>query len=384
MRIGKLGSVMALAMAFVLPAGVSLAETLKLGVIAPLTGGGAPWGIAAEQAAKILAAETNEAGGLDVGGTKYQIEVIALDDQYKVADAVSAYNRLLNQGDVKLMLLHTSISAMALKQQVVDDEIIALTSAAAVDAVDPDGDYMFRIQATPDDYFPPMMEWLKDHLTERKVVMVNANDEVGWSFVRMAEKAYADAGFEIVSSELYERSQKDFVPLFTKIVSLNPELIDLGGVPPATAGLMVRQARDVGYKGKFIKTSGPSPTEIIEAAGAEAAEGMIMQLFADEANPGYQRIVEAFRKNVGQDPNAMIVPVYDAFTVLLAAVSKAGTTEDTAKISAAMSEVLPMPSLQGGELRIGDENAIGGKQQIIGTTYMGVVKNGEVEVVASF
>jgi branched-chain amino acid transport system substrate-binding protein len=46
------------------------AQTLKIGVISALTGGGAPWGIAAAQAPKIAAAEVNEKGGLEVGGKK--------------------------------------------------------------------------------------------------------------------------------------------------------------------------------------------------------------------------------------------------------------------------------------------------------------------------
>ena len=70
--------------------GVAHAQTVKIGVIAALTGGGAPWGIAAAEGTKIAAAEINAKGGLDVGGKKHKVEVIAYDDQYKAADAVAA------------------------------------------------------------------------------------------------------------------------------------------------------------------------------------------------------------------------------------------------------------------------------------------------------
>src|ERR1700674_5172141 len=76
------------------------AETLKIGLIAPLTGGGAPWGLAEEQATKILASEINAKGGLEDCDKTYKVEVIAYDDQYKAADAVAAYNRLLNRDGV--------------------------------------------------------------------------------------------------------------------------------------------------------------------------------------------------------------------------------------------------------------------------------------------
>lgn len=51
-------------------ADVASAESQRIGVIAPLTGGGAPWGVAAAEAAKILAHETNAAGGPEVGGPR--------------------------------------------------------------------------------------------------------------------------------------------------------------------------------------------------------------------------------------------------------------------------------------------------------------------------
>lgn len=374
MRLRSIG--LALALGIGLQAGIVGAETLRIGIIAPLTGGGAPWGIAAEQAARILAAETNAAGGLDVGGTKYEVEIIAYDDQYKAAETVSAYNRLLNEDGVKLMLVHTSPAAMAVKAAIEEDKVLALTSAASRNAVDPLGTYLFRTQSVPDDFLAPFIAWMKDNLTERRVVLINPNDEVGWSFVDMATADYTENGFEVISSELYERSQKDFAPLFTKIIALNPEIIDLGGVPPATAGLMVRQARDQGFTGRFVKTTGPSPTEIVDAAGKEATEGMIMQLYADQQNPGYQRVAAEFEKAIGQKPNEMIVPIYDALSIVLAAVSTAGTTEDIDKIVAAIPLVLPMTSLQGDELRLGDDKATGGKQQFMSTTYIGEIRNG--------
>ena len=114
----------------------AFSETLKIGVIGPLTGGGAPWGNAAAEAVRILASETNAKGGIVVGSKKYRIEVIAYDDQYKAAEAVAAYNRLLNQDGVKYIMIATSAPTMALKKNVEDDKVIALTSSYSPAAID--------------------------------------------------------------------------------------------------------------------------------------------------------------------------------------------------------------------------------------------------------
>jgi len=206
-----------------------VAETLRIGIIAPLTGPGAPWGMAGKMAGEILANKVNSEGGLDVGGTKYEVEVIAYDDQYKAAEAVAAYNRLINQDGVKYIVIATSAPTMALKQNVEDDQIIALTSSYTPAAIDEGTKFMFRLYSTSADFMPGYVAWMKGNMTERKMVTLNPNDETGWAHTEVTVKYYEENGFEVLGSELYERSVKDFAPLLTKVVAMQPEVIDLGG-----------------------------------------------------------------------------------------------------------------------------------------------------------
>lgn len=357
------------------------AQTLKIGVIAPLTGGGAPWGMAAAEAPKILAAEINAKGGLDVGGKKYRVEVIAYDDQYKAADSVAAYNRLVNQDGVRFMIVHTSPAAMALKQNVEDDKVIALTAAATPKAFDANTKYMFRVVSAPSDYVQSLIPWIKEHYKGSRIALLNPNDETGWDQAQLSEKVYKKTGFEVLGNDLYERAQKDFQPLFTKIIGMKPDVIDLGSTPPATAGLMIRQARELGYKGLFIKTGGAGPKEIVAGAGAVASEGMLSMLYIDPANEGYRRIAADYKKSVGQEPNEMLGPLYDGVAVLLQAIQKAGDVRDTAKVAAAFSKALPMKSVQGDMLTLGGKSTIGADQQVMSVTYVGEIKNGQPVVV---
>lgn len=357
------------------------ADTLKIGVIAALTGGGAPWGAAAAQGPKILASEINAKGGLDVNGKKYKVEVIAYDDQYKAADAVAAYNRLVRQDGVKYVFIMASAGALALKQNVENDKVVALTSSYSAKAVDANSKYMFRMFSVAADYLPSLVEWIKNNYKERRVVTINPNDETGWDHAKLSEKLFKQNGFQILGQELYERTQKDFQPMLTKLIGLKPELIDLGSTPPATAGLIVRQARELGYKGLFSKTGGAGPNEIIAAAGKEAAEGMISILYADRAAEGYKRIASEYRKSVGQEPNEILVSFYDGASVLLNAIQKSGDAQDTTKVAAAFSKALPMPSVQGDMLRLGGKATSGADQQIMSVMYIGVIRNGVPVVV---
>lgn len=369
-----------LVVGFVLTAGARATArdgTIKIGVIAALTGGGAPWGQAAAGATKLAAAEINAKGGLQVGGKRYRVEVLAYDDQYKAADALTAYNRLVNQDGAKYVILMSSAGTMAVKQNVEDDEVIALTTSYSAKALDANTKYMFRLFSVARDYDPALIAWMKEHYKQRRVAIVNPNDETGWDQDQLTAKLYKDNGYELVGREVYERTVTDFQPLFTKIiVGGRPDLIDLGSTSPATAGLMIRQARELGYKGLFAKTGGAGPKDIVAAAG-NAAEGMISILYADPTNQGYGRIAADYRKAYGQDPNEILVCYYDATKVLLRAIEQAGDPDDTTKVSAAFAKALPMKSVQGDLLKLGGKATIGADQQILTTMYIGVIKGGQ-------
>ncbi len=351
-------------------AGAVQAQTLKIGLIGPMTGPGATWGFAAKGAMQTLASEVNAKGGLEVSGKKHQIEIVVYDDQYKAAEAVAAYQRMVTRDGVKYMVIQTSAPTMALKQLVEDDKIVALTTSYTPAAIDDKTKFMFRAYSTATDFMPAYAAWMKNNLKERRMVMLNPNDETGWSQSKTTEKLYKENGFEVLSGELYERSAKDFVPILTKIMGLKPDVIDLGASSPATAGLIVRQAREAGYKGRFVQTGGAGWLEVVATAGKEAAEGMVNILYANQADQGYQRIVADYKKQFnGQTPNEILAVYYDAVSVLLAAIKKGGDVNNTTKTAAAFSTVLPMKGLQGDEMTYAH-------QQIRTYDYVGVLKNG--------
>ena len=152
---------------------VASAQTVKIGVIAALTGGGAPWGLAAAEGPRILAQEINDKGGLEVAGKKHKVEIVAYDDQYKAADAVAAYNRLVNQDKVKYVIIMGSAATMALKQQVEDDKVVALTASYTGKALDKGSKYMIRLYSPPDDYIGSFISWMKDNVKGRRVAIIN-------------------------------------------------------------------------------------------------------------------------------------------------------------------------------------------------------------------
>jgi branched-chain amino acid transport system substrate-binding protein len=363
--------------------GAANAETLRIGVISPLTGGAAPWGNAMAEAARQAASDANAKGGLKIGDKTYTVEVFAYDDQYKAADAVAAYNRLTTQDGVRFMGVLASASTLALRDTVEADKNIMLTSSGIEKSVDPKSRYIFRMLSILREFVPATIRWVKDNQKERKVAILNPNDESGWYSTEISKTNYVKYGFDVVSSELFERSLKDFAPLLTRVLATNPEIIELASVPPATAGLIVRQARELGYKGIFVKDAGSAVKEIVETAGKEGAEGTISLHYADPTSDGYKRLAEVYRAKFGQNPDDLIVVYYDAFNALLQAIHEAGTVDDTTKVSDAMfTKVFPFKSILGTDLALGGSNGLpGDPNQIITWSYISKIENGQPVIV---
>ena len=358
------------------------ADILKIGVIADLSGSSAAWGQAIKIAGQIAADDVNVAGGLKVGDRSYQVGIVAYDDQYQAAKAVSAVSRLVDEDGVKFLLGPlSSASAIAVKPIVQARGVLTFAGSYSKKIIEPGTKFLFRAYSTPVEYFGPMLDWLKRDGPQGidKVVLLNPNDETGWDGQDTQLKGYAAGNVQVVARELYERATKDFQPILTRVLATGPQLIELGTSAPATAGLIVRQAREMGYKGTFIKIGGPGPHEIIAAAGRSASEGVINYLQADESDPTYQQIAAKAKKYSPHPMHTSTINFIDAARIMMAAMQKAGTVTDSEAVRAAIPEVMPMPSVLGAALRLGGRDVYGADNQVITPSYIGIIHDGQIQ-----
>jgi len=357
-------------------------DTLKIGVVSALSGPGSEWGLAQDGAIKIAAAEVNEKGGLVVGGKSYKVEVISYDDQYKAALAVTAATRLIEQDKVKFIVGPMgSASTLAVKPLFEKNKVLAIIGAYSEKALDANTRYSFRGFPTQVEFVAPIVEWLKKNKPELKTVAeLEPNDETGWFSQKLLKQNYEGAGFTIVSSELFERSLKDFQPVLTRILATKPDIIELGTTPPGTAGLVIRQARELGFKGQFVKIGGPGAPQIVAAAGKEFAEGLLCYAAADTTTKNFKDLEAKYAKVLKPPMNEFTVYFYDAARMMFDAIQAAGTVEDTDKVAAALEKAGPYTGLQG-PIRWGGMKSYGTNHQILTPTFIGMIKNGEQVII---
>ena len=358
-------------------------DTLKIGVVSALSGPGSEWGLAQDGAAKIVAMELNAKGGLKVGNKTYKVEVISYDDQYKAALSVTGATRLIEQDKVKFVVGPMGSAALlAVKPLYEKNKILAIIGAYTEKALDANTKYIFWGFPTQVEFAGPFVEWLKKNKPDLKtVVELEPNDETGWSSQKVLKERYESSGYKIVASELFERSLKDFQPLLTRILAAKPDIIELGTTPPSLAGLVIRQARELGFKGQFVKIGGGfDAPQIVAIAGKDFVEGFIFAASADTTTANYKNLESQYAKVLKPPMNEFTLYFYDDVRMLFDAIQTAGTVEDTDKVRMALEKLTPYKGLQG-TIRWGGMKAYGSNHQILTPTFIATLKDGKVVII---
>jgi len=331
-------------------------ETLKIGAVLALSGPGAAWGQGMQYAAQFAADDVNAKGGLEVDGKKYKVEIIAYDDKYQANEAVTAVNRLIFEDKVRYVIGPTgSAPALAIQPVTEKNKVIIMTLAFTAKAMGPDKPYTFRPVLTTVETAGPQVAWLSKALGIKKVGGLFVSDESGQQQHEWLSKAYKDAGIPLAASEFFDRDRVDMMPLITRLMAKGVEAIELNGISPTTAGLIAKQARELGFKGRFIRSGGPATAEIVNVAGAKTVEGMIVYTQFDPDDPKVKTYATRYSDKYNKPMNGFSPSFYDGTHMLFEAMAKAGTVTDTDKVRAALESIKDYPGVLGNTSWAGQE-----------------------------
>lgn len=360
-------------------AGPALAqqEVLKIGALVTLSGAGAAWGSGMLHAAELAAEDFNSKGGLEVGGKKYKVEVVAYDDKYQANEAVTVANRLVFEDKVKFIVGPVgSAPVLAIQPITEKNGVIVMTLGFTAKALGPDKPYTFRPNVTTAEVAQPQIEWVVKQRGAKRVGALFPNDETGQQISKDLGEAYAKAGATLAAKEFFERDRVDFVPLITRILAAKVDAIELDGNSPATAGLIIKQARELGFTGLVIRTGGPATQEIINVAGKQAAEGMLVHAPIDPKLPSTAAYAERYAARYKRPMNGFSPAFYDGTRMVFEAMRAAGTVSDTAKIRAELEKIKGFKGALG-ESTWSGQAAYGIRHQLDAPFYVAEVKDGQ-------
>ncbi|NME36664.1 MULTISPECIES: ABC transporter substrate-binding protein [Fusobacterium] len=313
------------------------AGVIKIGGLGPLTGPVAVYGVSATNGAKLAFEEINKAGGV----LGKQIEFVLLDEKGDSTEAVTAYNRLIDEGIVALVGDITSKPTLAVAEIAAQDNMPMVTPTGTQFNITEAGPNVFRVCFTDPYQGVILANLAKNNLNAKTAaIMVNTSsdysDGIAQSFAEEAKKI----GLKIVAQEGYAEGDKDFRAQLTKIAATNPDVLLVPEYYEQTA-LITTQAREVGIKAKFIGPDGwDGVAKALDASAYPAIENSYFtnHYSLEDTSEKIQSFAAAYRAKYNEDPSAFSALSYDAAYLVKEAIEKAGNTEKDAIVKA-MKEI---------------------------------------------
>jgi branched-chain amino acid transport system substrate-binding protein len=248
------------------------AKTLKMGSIFPLSGPAAPWGVPMDDATHWAADRINERGGLKVGNDIYMIKVISCDNQASASGSAECEAELIYDEGIKFIVgpLVGHEAAMPICR----DEKVFLAHFDFGTPVTPEDPYFITATASTEVHHWNFLDELLNLHPEIETMATLNGESPGGHDAADSIESWCDAhGVDLVVNEFFDQYTPDFYPQLTKIVSKNPDVVNLSTNAPGSQGLMIKQIRELGYDGLlFAPATHPG---VPEQCGWEAMEGMV-------------------------------------------------------------------------------------------------------------
>ena len=250
-------------------------KELKIGFVGVTSGPAAAWGISNVRSMQARAEWLNETGGVKIGDTTYDINIVTFDDQKDPKRAIAGMEKMAQEGIHYVVGPNVDDGAAAVRPVAEKNDIIyfpyafpkALYQKPASNAV---LGMIANYQSGPAIY-----KYLKENKGVKTVAFVAANESDPLSQRDGGVAAAKALGLEVVADkDTYQNDTRDFVPVMTPIVKLQPDLLVLSGVAPGNAPLLIRAARELGYTGLISTETAQDATVLQEGAG-DLANGFI-------------------------------------------------------------------------------------------------------------
>lgn len=308
-------------------------EVIKIGGLAPLTGGLAIYGITASNASKLAFEEINANGG--ILGKK--VEFIVYDEKGDSTEAVTAYNRLVDDGIVALIGDITSKPTLAVAEIAAQDNMPMITPTGTQYNITEAGPNVFRVCFTDPYQGVVLANFAKQNLNAKTAaILVNNSSDYSDGIAKSFAEEAGKLGITIVGKEGYADGDKDFKAQLTKIAPTNPDVL----VVPEyyeQAALIATQAREVGINATFI---GPDGWDGIAKALDKSAYSAIENSYftnhysTQDTSEKVQNFIKSYKAKYNEDPSAFSALGYDAAYIVKASIEKAGSTDRKAVVEA--------------------------------------------------
>lgn len=251
-------------------------KVLKIGDLNPLTGPAAAWGMNTLKYLQLAAQLTNSKGGITVAGQNYTVEIVGVDDKDTVEGGRAAAEKLIYRDKAKFLVgsfRPAPVSGWA--PLATKEKIMAAIGGPSI-SPGPKTPYLFQCAASLAERAEALVKLMNKTLGAKRALFLCSDDLDGKLDYEYALKNKERWGLEITDLKMVPKGATDLYPFLTEPLKKNPDWIYCK-LAIGTTALVVKQARELGYKG-YITSPTSMPGKIADwqkIAGMEASQGFI-------------------------------------------------------------------------------------------------------------
>jgi branched-chain amino acid transport system substrate-binding protein len=331
-----------------------------IGLVVGVTGPIAAYGEADRRGATLAAEEHNATLAIE-------------DDQGRPEQSANAVERLITaEGVVAIVGCDTSGETLAASPICEREHVAIISPTASAPIVTKGKHYTFRVCALDDFEAVAAARLARERLHANRVAIVrDTKNDYSVGMAATFTNAFTSAGGTISGTFDYAEGDSDFRPQLTAAGATKPDALFVPGYYGEIAQI-ASQSHDLTMTAPIICGSGCDSPKLVEIGG-QAVEGTWFVSGVRSASP---RFVAKFRQRYGTDPDAANAQSYDAVSIILDAIQRAGN--DRVRIRDAIAATHNFPGASG-SITIGpDGNARKplGVFHVVGGRYVqeGVVK----------
>lgn len=330
----------------------SSSKTIRLGVNLELSGAVAQYGQRTLEGLKMAVEEINQKGG--VLGKK--IELVIFDNKSDKTEALNIATRLATKENVLALLSPVTSGATKSASIAATRYRVPLVSATATDdsvTIDERTGktkaYVFRICFNDSFQGSVMANFaLKTLKVKTAAILYNAASDYSKGLYKNFKETFTKGGGKVVAEEAFQQGEQDFNGILTKIRDKKPDVI-FTPVYYDDAGLIIKQARELGMWMPILGSDGFDDPKVVEKAGKKYATNVFFSTHysSQDTDKKVQDFVKRYKQKYKIEPNALSALGYDLGYFMADAIKRAGTTTDREKLRKALENTKNFVGLTG-------------------------------------
>lgn len=300
-------------------------EPILFGVVIPLTGPQASYGVAAKNGIDLAIAEQNRAGG--VFGRK--IKAIHIDDVGVPDQARDAARRLITEFQVDVLIGEVTSNAALAMAPVAQRALTPLITPSATNPrVTELGPYVFRLCFADPFQAEVMAKYARKELELTRIaVLRDLGSDYSLGLADAFKERFVKLGGEIVAFEYYQDEDESFEPVLKKIAEAKAEAIYVPGYHKEIRRI-AREKKKLGLDVILLGGDGWDTNELLTGT-ADLLDGSYFTTHysTGDPRPAVKRFVDAYVEDFNEQPDAYAALGYDAAKYALTAIVDADSTD---------------------------------------------------------